>query len=278
VASGGYQRAYLPPGAGQIPNGIAQLLAEAYRNPDSLPPGAVLIMGSGQTGCQLAEELHAAGRKVFLACGRCIWGPRRMGGHDIVWWVIESGFWDRTPDLLPSPKARLNGNFQNTGHDGGHDLNYRTLHRQGVELLGRYVGAGAGKLHFADDLAASVDSGDELARGFMNWVTALCEKRGLEVPWEVPAPMRVPARTELDAVSEGIGCVIWTAGYRPCYDWVHFPVFDDMSFPIQVNGSSSVPGLYFMGVHFQRKSQSAVLFGVGEDAEIVARQIVGERR
>jgi putative flavoprotein involved in K+ transport len=113
---------------------------------------------------------------------------------------------------------------------------------------------------------------------YKTWIDALCEKRGLPVPWEMPPPMRVIERAELDIAQEGISTVIWTSGYRPSYGWVHFPVFDDMGFPVQVDGRSAVPGLYFMGVHFQRKAQSAVLYGVGEDAEVVARHIVDNRR
>jgi putative flavoprotein involved in K+ transport len=278
VASGGYQRAHRPANAEQIPKNVTQILAEEYTNPAALEPGAVLIVGSGQTGCQLAEELHEAGRKVFVACGKCPWAPRRMGGHDVVWWVVESGFWERTPAQLPSPAARLLGNIQSTGHAGGHDLNYRVLHAMGVELLGHYDGAEDGKIYFADDLADTVDAGDFLAGVFRKFVTSLCETRGMAIPWEIPPPLRVPARTELDIAREGITTVIWTAGYRPDYSWVHFPVFDDMGFPIQQDGRSSVPGLYFMGVHFQRKAQSAVLYGVGEDAELVARHIADNRR
>jgi len=278
VASGGYQRAHLPANSDQIPATVTQLLAEEYGNPASLPPGAVLVIGSGQTGCQLAEELHHSGRKVFLACGRAPWAPRRMGGHDLVWWILETGWWDRTLGQLPSPAARLLGNPQNSGHGGGHDLNYRTLHAMGVELVGRYLGADGTKVHFADDLAQTIHSGDELSRTFMKSVAALCERRGLPVPWEVPPPPGITGRTELDLRAEGVTSVIWTAGYRPDYRWVHFPVFDEMGFPVQVDGRSAVPGLYFMGVHFQRKAQSAVLYGVGEDAEIVARDIVENTR
>jgi putative flavoprotein involved in K+ transport len=278
VASGGYQRAHLPTNANQIPKGVTQILAEEYGNPDSIPPGAVVIVGSGQTGCQLAEELHEAGRKVFLSCGRCAWAPRRMGGHDLVWWALESGWWDRTLSDLPSPAARLMGNVLSTGHGGGHDLHYRTLHALGVELVGRYAGADEGKVHFAGDLVQSIDAADAMSAVFKKRVDALCEKRGLEVPWEMPPAMRVDSRTELDIARERVGTVIWTTGYRPDYGWVHFPVFDDMGFPIQVDGRSSVAGLYFMGVHFQRKAQSAVLYGVGEDAELVAQHIVDNRR
>jgi putative flavoprotein involved in K+ transport len=276
VASGGYQRAHLPANADRIPKNVTQLLAEEYGNPDSIPPGAVLIVGSGQTGCQLAEELHEAGRKVILSCGRAPWAPRRPGGRDLVWWILESGWWDRTPAQLPSPAARLTGNPQSTGHGGGHDLNYRTLHAAGVELIGRFIGAEDGKVHFADDLAATVDAGDALSAAFKKAVDGFCERKGMPIPWEMPPPMRVSSRTAVDL--QDIGTVIWTSGYRPAYGWVHFPVFDDMGFPIQVDGRSSVRGLYFMGVHFQRKAQSAVLYGVGEDAELVARDIVANRR
>jgi len=277
VASGGYQRPFIPPAAGSMPKGIHQLLAEEYRHERALPPGAILVVGSGQTGCQLAEELHEAGRDVFLACGRAPWAPRRMGGHDLVWWMVESGFWSRTIAQLPSPAARLLSNPLATGHGGGHDMHYRTLHAGGVELLGRLTGVEDGVAHFADDLPASIEFGDNLARTFMRWVEAFCTTRGLSVPWEVPGPPGFGSRTSLDLRKEGITNVIWTSGYRPDYGWVHAPVFDAMGFPIQTDGRSDVPGLYFMGVHFQRKAQSAVLYGVGEDAEVVAEHISEHR-
>jgi pyridine nucleotide-disulfide oxidoreductase len=278
VASGGYQRPYRPSGSDLIPSRIHQLVAEEFGNETRLPKGNVLIVGGGQTGCQMAEELHEAGRRVFLSCGRAPWAPRRFGGHDLVWWIIESGFWNRALAQLPSPAARLLSNPLTTGHGGGHDLHYRTLHAMGVELLGRYLGADDRSLHFADDLAQSLDVGDNLSRTFMKWVAELCEKRGLAIPWEVPEPSRFTSRAELDIEKEGITSVIWTTGFRPDYGWVHAPVFDEMGFPVQADGRSDVPGLYFMGVHFQRKAQSGVLYGVGEDAEVVARNIVESRR
>jgi cation diffusion facilitator CzcD-associated flavoprotein CzcO len=278
VASGGYQRAHRPAGAESLPTVLYQVLAEDYRSPEALPPGNVLIVGSGQTGCQLAEELHDAGRRVFLACGRCPWVPRRLGGRDIVWWLKESGFMDRTPDKLPSPAARLIGNPQTTGHGNGHDLHFRTLHASGVELLGRFLGADGSTLHFADDLAASVDFGDARCADIRGFIDGYCARTGVpEPPYEFPPPMRIKTRTDIDAVREGIGTVVWTSGYRPDYGWVKVPVFDDMGFPMQVDGRTSVPGLYFVGVHWMRKNKSAILYGVGEDAEVVARHIVENR-
>jgi putative flavoprotein involved in K+ transport len=279
VASGSYQKAHWPAGADQLPAALHQVLAEDYGSPATLPPGNVLIVGSGQTGCQLAEELHESGRKVFLACGRCPWTPRRVEGRDIVWWFRESGFMDRTPDKLPSPAARLVGNPQLSGHRGGHDLNYRTLHETGVELVGRFVGAEGSIVRFADDLAASVDFGDARWAEVRGFIDACCAKAGMPRPaYDIPPPMRIKTRAELDLAREGISTVIWTSGYRPEYNWVRLPVFDEMGFPIQVDGRTSVPGLYFVGVHWMRKNKSAILYGVGEDAEIVARQIVESRR
>ena len=278
VATGAYQRPHRPAGAESLPHVMVQLLAEEYSNPTALPPGAVLIVGSGQTGCQLAEEIHRSGRKVFLACGRCVWIPRRLEGHDLVWWMVESGFMDRTPDKLPSPQARLLGNPQATGHDGGRDLHFRVLHGMGVELLGRYGGADGSKLRFADDLAASVDFGDARLADLLKFVEASCTAKGTTAPrFDMPPPLRIKTRTELDIAKDSIDTVIWTSGYRPDYGWVKFPVFDGMGYPVQVDGCTTVPGLYFMGVPWMRKNKSSILYGVGEDAEVVARHIVESR-
>lgn len=276
VATGGYQRPHLPPGCEGLPQDVAQVLAEDYGNPGNVAPGAVLIVGSGQTGCQLAEELHNAGRRVVLACGSAPWAPRRFGGHDLVWWLVESGFTERTVADLPSPSARLLSNPLASGHDGGHDLHYRTLHDAGVELVGRFTGAGDGKVHFSDvnDIVAG---GDFLAGTLKKWFDALCDKRGLPRPWELPRRFEIAAPRELDLEREGISTVIWTTGYRPDYDWVRFPVFDDMGYPVQTEGRSAVEGLYFMGVHFQQRSRSATLYGVKDDAEVLARHIVEDR-
>jgi putative flavoprotein involved in K+ transport len=279
VATGAYQRAHRPAGSEQLPQALHQILAEDYRNPTALPPGAVLVVGSAQTGCQLAEELHDSGRTVYLACGRAAWTRRRIGDRDFVRWSADSGFLTRSFKTLPSPAARLVGNVQSTGGRGGHDLHYRTLHTSGVNLVGHFRGAEGSKIHFADDVAATVEFGDARARDFWKYIEAWCVATGRPLPdFDWPEPLKVATPTELDIDSVGLGTVIWTSGYRPDYGWVKFPVFDDLGFPIQTDGRTTVPGLYFMGVHFMRNNSSTILYGVGEDAEIVARQVVEARR
>lgn len=279
VASGGFQRAHRPARAERLPASLHQILAEDYRNPSAVPPGSVLIVGSGQTGCQMAEELHGTGRSVYLACGRAPWTPRQLEGRDFVWWSRVSGWLDREAASLPSPAARLGANVQATGNRGGHDMHYRTLHEQGVRLLGRYLGVDGSKMFFADDLAASVDFGDARLRNMLESFEVYCNAIGRQAPlFEWPEPLRLKTPTQLDVDVEGIKTVIWTTGYRPDYGWIKAAAFDAFGFPVQTDGRSTVPGLYFVGVPWMRKFKSAILYGVGEDAEIVSRQIVEARR
>jgi putative flavoprotein involved in K+ transport len=275
LATGAYQRPHRPAAARALPPDLLQLDVEDYRNPDALPAGPVLVVGSGQSGCQIAEELHQAGRDVFVACGRTPWASRRIGDHDLIWWALETGYLDAPVASLPDPRARLLGNILATGHDGGHDLHLRTLHAMGVTLLGHYLGADGRRARFAPDLAENVAWGDERHRQFMTLVRRLVAQRGLAEPeLAEPAPLLCDAYEELDLA--GFGAVIFAAGFRPDYGtWVRFPeAFDDLGFPIHDDGASTVvDGLYFVGVHFLRKRKSSLLLGVAEDAEIVARSV-----
>jgi putative flavoprotein involved in K+ transport len=282
VATGAYQRPHRPPGAATLPDGLVQLDVEEYRNPAELPPGRVLVVGSGQSGCQIAEELHEAGREVFLACGRAPWLPRRFGGRDLVWWALHTGFLDATTASLPDPAVgRLFANVLATGHRGGHDLHLRTLHRIGVTLLGHFLGADDHEARFAPDLAESVAWGDARHADFMKLVHKLVAERGLRDPG-VPPPepfdaAGAPERLDLT----GFGAVIFAGGFRPDYEsWVRCPgAFDELGFPVHEDGASTAAdGLYFVGVHFLRKRKSSIFVGVGEDAEIVARKVAARAR
>lgn len=272
LATGAYQRPHRPAAAATLPADLLQIDIAGYTNPDALPQGAVLIVGSGQSGCQLAEELHEAGRRVVLSCGRAPWAPRRIGERDIFWWAVQDGFMDQRLEDLPSPQARLFANILTTGHGGGHDLHLRTLRAMGVVLVGHLLGAADGKAMFADDLLESVAWGDERFRMATSDLPAVAARLGEPIP-EIPEPTPFgpggPTELELDA----FGAVIYTSGFRPAYGplapWPE--AFDPMGFPIQRDGASTViPGLSFVGVHFLRKRKSSLLLGVGEDAGVVA--------
>jgi putative flavoprotein involved in K+ transport len=274
VATGTYRKPYRPAGAATVPAEIAQMDVDTYRNPSALPAGKILIVGSGQSGCQVAEELNEAGRDVFLSCGRAPGLTRRIGDRDIVWWAAETGFLDHTVESLPSPMARLEANILATGHGGGHDLNFRTLRRDGVTLLGRFLGVDGRTARFAPDLDESLAWGDERHDRFMGLVRKLVDERGLPEPDVAPLEPFDPTSPEsLDLA--GFGAVLFTGGFRPDFSWVQVPGgFDEMGFPVQVDGASSAaPGLYFVGVHWQRKRKSSIFYGVGEDAAIVASRI-----
>jgi putative flavoprotein involved in K+ transport len=275
LSTGAYQRPNRPRAAESLPSDLLQIDVESYRNPGDLPDGAVLVVGSGQSGCQISEELHQAGRDVFLACGRAGWGPRRFNGHDMVWWLDAACSFDDRVEDLPEPGARLWGNIQASGHDGGHDLHYRTLHAMGVTLLGHFLGADGRDALFAPDLQASIAWGDQRHEKIIGDFRDHAAAAGL--PWEDLDPAQPVDAEPLERLPlSELGAVVFTSGFRPDYEsWVDFPdAFDDLGFPVHRDGASTaVPGLYFVGVHFLRKRKSSLLIGVGEDAAIVARQI-----
>ena len=277
LASGAYQKPFRPPGAASLGPEIHAIDAEGYTSPDALPPGSVLIVGSGQTGCQISEELNQSGRDVVLACGRAPWGPRRLAGRDLVEWVAPTSFMDHTVADLPSPMARLVANLQLSGRDGGHDLNYRTLQAAGVTLTGRFLGVEGDDVVFAPDLAESVAFGDARYADIRPLLEESAAVLGVDVP-ELPPPPPFTADPPERIPARDLAVAIFTSGYRPDFpSWVHAPnAFDEFGFPIQVDGQSSVvPGLFFIGTHFLRKRKSATLFGIEEDAPIVAERITG---
>ena len=275
LCTGAFQRAHRPAGSDTLPAGLPRLDIEDYRNEAALPPGPILIVGSGQSGAQLAEELREAGRDVVLSCGKAPWAPRRLGGRDVVWWLEASGFFDQPVSTLPSPAARLGANPLATGHGGGHDLDLRTLRAMGVTLVGHFLGAAGHEARFAPDLAETVAWGDARYRDLMGLLLRTADERGLprpEIAEPGPFDAAAPERISLD----GFGAVVFAGGFRPDYrSWLPWPdAFDEMGFPVQVDGASTVvDGLFFVGTHFLRTRKSSILLGVGEDAAIVTRTI-----
>jgi putative flavoprotein involved in K+ transport len=280
AATGAYQQPHRPAAAATLPASVHQLDAGDYRNPDALPAGRVLVIGSGQTGCQIAEELNRAERDVLISCGRAPWLPRRIGGRDLLWWAIESGFSDMPVAELPTPAARLNANLLATGRDGGHDLHLRTLRAAGVTLLGHFIGADETHARFAPDLAESVAWGDDRYRDFRNLVMKLAAERNLPPPGMPDPEPFDPAAPETVELAD-LAAVVFAGGFRPDYRrWIHVPdTFDELGFPLHADGTSlAAPGLYFVGVHFLRKRKSSLLVGVGEDAALVAGSIATSPR
>jgi putative flavoprotein involved in K+ transport len=272
LATGAYQRPYTPPTGSTLPSDLLRLDVTGYQSPAALPDGPVLVVGSGQSGCQIAEELAEAGRDVYLSCGRAPWIPRRIGEHDFVWWLQACGYLDATVDTLPDPRARLAANVLASGRRGGHDLHLRTLHELGVVLLGHLAGIEGRRAHFEGDLAESLAWGDERYLLLLDLFHAHAAKAGIPKPEVLElAPLDHEPPETLDLT--GFAAILFAGGFRPDYaSWVHIPgAFDDLGFPVHEECASVVaPGLYFVGVHFLRKRKSSIFLGVGEDAAIAA--------
>ena len=275
LATGAYQRPHRPPGAETLPSHLLAIDVDDYRNATALPAGRILVVGSGQSGCQIAEELRDEGREVVLSCGKAAWVPRRLGGVDIFRWLIDIGFMEAPVESLPNPMARLAPNPTATGHGGGHDLDLRVLRAMGVTLAGHFLGASNHEVRFASDLAESIAWGDERNREFMDRIRVAAAALGYPVP-DIREPEPFDATAPESVSLEGFGAVVFAGGFRPSYRaWLPWPeAFDEMGFPINKDGASTiVEGLFFVGVHFLRKRKSSIFFGVGEDAAIVARAI-----
>lgn len=273
LSTGAYQKPFLPKGASTLPDSVKILTLHDYQNPDALPDGDVLIVGSGQSGSQIAEELNDAGRKVILACGRVAWAPRRSGGKDVFWWLLESGFGDQKFTDV-TPEARLVGNVLASGHKGGHDVNLAIIQAHGVELVGHFIGAAGNIAQFADDLSATNEFSNARFGDLRGLIQKTADSKGIPVEFPEPPQLNGTARTEIDLTD--IGSVIFTGGFRPDYrSWLPWhDAFDDDGFPKHTEGKSDVvDGLWFVGVHFLRTRKSALLAGVGEDARVVVEQI-----
>jgi putative flavoprotein involved in K+ transport len=283
VATGAFHTPRIPPTA--FDPAIHQLHAHDYRNEAQLPPGGVLLVGSGQTGVQLAEELHAAGRAVTLSVGHCGRVPRRYRDRDIFWWlrslVLDGprvGAELPSVETLPDPRARFACNPHLSGHGGGHDTNLRRFAAVGIRLVGRFEGADAHRARFAADLSANLAFADAFFdERFKGLIETFVERAGLDLPPDdrVPFELQVPEVTELDLRAEGISTVLWTTGYAPDYGWLDLPVLDELGVPRHVRGISEVPGLTFIGLLWQHNQASANFVGVATDAAYLASQWSG---
>ena len=280
LATGGFPRPRLPQASAATPVNIMQLHSSQYHKPQRLPSGAVLVVGSGQSGSQIAEELHQSGRQVYLCVSRCGRSPRRYRGKDVMWWVNQMGGYDRIVDQLPSPAVRSACHPDLTGKDGGHEINLRYLAKEGVVLLGRLQDIQRNHVTIAPDLEENLNKADALATQLTQAIDDYVRRTGMDVPAESMGedPMSIwmpPAEPilDVDLYAAGISTVIWATGFQLDFSWVHVPVFDEAGAPLHQRGITSAPGLYFLGLPWLYKEKSALLFGIGEDAAFLASAI-----
>jgi putative flavoprotein involved in K+ transport len=275
VATGPYQRP-VTPALLRDDIDLFQVHASRYSNPDQLPSGAVLVVGAGASGSQIAEELLRAGRRVYLSVGRHTRLPRRYRGHDLIWWLSAMGI-DQTPVEQRGPSRLLP---LITGAYGGHTIDFRRFAADGVTLLGRVEAAHHGIIDLAPDLAESVANGDATYASFLDGVDAHIERHALALPEDPDARAMLPdppciadPLRRLDVSADGIGAVIWATGYGVDFGWIDAPVLDARGEPVHRGGVTEVPGLYFLGLQWLSKMSSSFLSGVGDDAADLADHI-----
>jgi putative flavoprotein involved in K+ transport len=280
VATGSFHRPKIPAAAASMSPRVTQVHSHHYRRPSDLPPGGALVVGSGQSGMQLAEELFEAGRDVVLSVGHCGRAPRRYRGADYFHWIRalvvrghEFGIGIPTVDQLPDPRMRLACNPHLSGHGGGHDTDLREFARRGIRLAGRFQGADGERVAFADDLTANLAYADGLFdERYRPLFDRYIEAAGIDAP---PGEFgrsdyEPPELTELDLADAGITSVLWTSGYATDYGWLEGVELDEFGVPIHRRGVGEVPGLTFLGLLWQYNQASANLAGVAADAEYLA--------
>lgn len=279
AATGPFQTPVIPP---LIPEnaGVQQLHSNAYFNPEQLPEGAVLVVGAGSSGSQIADELLRAGKKVFLSVGPHDRPPRSYRGRDFVWWLGVLGKWD-TAALAPGTEHVT---IAVSGAHGGQTVDFRRFAARGMNLLGLTTRFHDGALHFADDLANNVRRGDANYLSVLDEADEYIERNGIDLPEEPeakvidpePACMTTPTLS-LDLAEEGISAVIWATGYVSDYSWLDVDAFDEQGKPSHQRGVSSEPGVYFLGLPWQSRRGSSFIWGVWHDAKYVADHIAKQK-
>jgi len=274
IATGPYQRALVPDLLRD--HTIFQLHASRYANPEQLPKGAVLVVGAGASGAQIAEELQRAGRHVYLSVGRHTRLPRRYRGRDLMWWFDALGYLRRTPEERgpPRPYPTISGAY------GGHTVDLRRFANDGIVLLGRLRQVDRGVAQFAADLSDHLAVGDSHYAEFLGFADECVRQHGLDMPLDSAAREKLPdpacvtePQRELDLAAAGINSVIWATGYGVDFGWIDLPVLDRRGEPLHDRGVTDVPGLYFLGLPWLTTVNSSFLAGVGDDAATLAAHI-----
>jgi putative flavoprotein involved in K+ transport len=280
VAIGGYHTPALPRIAERLPEHLLQLHSSEYRNPEQLPEGEVLVVGTGQSGCQIAEDLHLAGRRVHLSVGSAPRTARRYRGRDVVDWLEDMGHYTLPVEQHPlKERVRAKANHYVTGRDGGRDIDLRQRALEGMRLHGRLIDLRAGCLSLAGDLAHNLDQADAVAESIKTSIDAFIAGRGLKAPEEARyRPVWAPSEPvrSLRLSDTNISSVVWCTGFRADYRFIEVPVFDGRGYPVHQRGVTSTDGLYFIGLPWLHTWGSGRFSGVATDAVHLAERI--ERR
>lgn len=277
VAIGGYHTPKIPRSAERLGGDIRQMSSADYRAPELLPQGAVLVVGSGQSGCQIAEDLHLAGRTVHLCVGGAPRTARRYRGRDVVDWLHDMGHYDLPVQDHPlKQRVREKANHYVTGRGGGRDIDLRLFARQGMRLYGRFVEASGDVISTGDDLRQNLDRADASAQSIKSMIDTHIAQSGVVAPTEtayVPPWQPNDTPRSLDLRAQGVTCVIWSIGYAADYRWIEVPIFDGRGYPGHVRGVTAAPGLFFLGLPWLHTWGSGRFGGVARDAAFLAEHI-----
>ncbi|MDH6269726.1 putative flavoprotein involved in K+ transport [Rhizobium sp. SG_E_25_P2] len=272
LATSLYSQPFAPRSAERLPDEITQIHTANYRNPAQLPPGAVIVVGSGQSGCQIAEDLHLAGRKVHMVTGNAPRCARFYRGRDVVDWLADIGQYDITVAHNGMSKKKHDTNHYLTGRDGGRDIDLRKFALEGMALYGRMAGVSKGKMLFEPNLKSNLDGADRVYNGINALIDRHIAEKGIDAPAGSPYfPLWEPEHetTELDLEAEGVTSVIWATGFTPDWSYVGLPIFDGTGYPVQRRGVTGMDGVYVLGLPWLWTWGSGRFLAVGKDAEYV---------
>ncbi|WP_426518346.1 flavin-containing monooxygenase [Diaminobutyricibacter sp. McL0618] len=279
AATGPFQRPVIP---ALVPaeTGLPQIHSSSYRNPEQLPAGAVLVVGAGSSGVQIADELQRSGRKVYLSVGPHDRPPRRYRGRDFVWWLGVLGKWDASTPALGAEHVTI----AVSGADGGHTVDFRALAEGGITLLGRAVSHNEGRMRFAADLGKNIATGDANYLSLLDEADAYVARNGLDLPEEPEAHILGPEPDcvtdpvlELDLAAAGVTSIVWATGFGVDYSWLQVDAFDENGRPKHQRGVSAEPGVYFLGLPWQSRRGSSFIWGVWHDAKYLTDHIQIQR-
>ncbi|MBP1842998.1 putative flavoprotein involved in K+ transport [Rhizobium petrolearium] len=278
LATSLYSRPAIPRAAERLPEEIVQLHTVDYRNPNQLPEGAVVVVGSGQSGCQIAEDLHLAGRKVHMVTGNAPRCARFYRGRDVVDWLSDVGQYDITVEHDGMTKKKHDTNHYLTGRDGGRDIDLRKFALEGMSLYGRMVGVSGGRMIFEPNLKANLDGADRVYNGINALIDRHIAEKSIDAPpASVYTPLWEPENEpeELDLKAEDVTSVIWATGFHPDWSYVGLPIFDGTGYPVQRRGVTGIDGVYVLGLPWLWTWGSGRFLAVGKDAEHVVDHLAG---